>query len=83
MKLRADPVNSLLLNKAFVEYYKKADRLKKPFPFVVLTHSSEATTKNGKSTQTLKDLEGFILFAKKFKDVKFVTIKEAYKSIKN
>lgn len=74
MKMRADPVNSALLNKAFLEYYNKADRSKKPFPFVVITHSSEATTEDGKTTQALKDLERFISFAGKFKDVKFATI---------
>lgn len=77
-KLRADPVNSVLLNKAFEKYYKKADRSEKPFIFVVITHSSEATTKDGKPTQALKDLEDFINFAKKFPDIKFVTMKEAY-----
>ena len=81
--LRADPVNSILLNKAFMEYYKKADRSEKPFVFVVITHSSEATMRDGKETQALKDLEDFILLAKKYKDVKFVTLKEAYKDILN
>ena len=81
-KLRADPVNSVLLNKAFVEYYKKADRSKKPFPFVVITHSCEATTKDGGTTQALKDLEEFIVFAKKHDNVKFVTLREAYERLK-
>lgn len=80
-KLRADPVNSILLNKAFLEYYNKADRSKKAFPFVVLTHSSEATTKDGKATKALNDLEDFIIFAKKFPNVRFVTMKEAYSII--
>lgn len=75
--LRADPVNSILLNRAFMEYYKKADRSEKPFIFVVLTHSSEATMKNGKRTKALQDLENFIIFSKKCGDVKFVTLKEA------
>lgn len=78
MKLRADPVNSVLLDKAFLEYYNKADRSEKAFPFVVLTHSSEATTKGGKPTRALKDLEDFINFAKKFPNVRFVTMREAY-----
>jgi len=75
--LKADPINSILLNRAFVEYYRKADRSENPFVFVVLTHSSEATMKDGKETQALKDLENFIVFSKKYKDVKFVTMKEA------
>ena len=80
-KLRADPINSVLLNKAFEEYYNKADRSKKPFVFVVMTHSSEATMKDGKETQALKDLKNFIVFSKKYRDVKFVTMKEAYSKI--
>ncbi len=79
--LRADPVNSILLNKAFIEYYKKADRSEKPFVFVIITHSSEATMRNGKETHALKDLENFIVFSKKYKDAKFVTMKEAYSKI--
>tara|TARA_Y100000310_G_scaffold262419_1_gene272087 strand:+ start:10569 stop:11624 length:1056 start_codon:yes stop_codon:yes gene_type:complete len=81
-KMRADPIYFVLLNKAFAEYYKKADRSKKPFPFVVMTHSSEATTKDGKYVQALRDLDSFISFAKKHDDVEFVTLREAYKRIK-
>ena len=79
--LRADPVNSILLTKAFMEYYNKADRSEKPFVFVVLTHSSESTMKDGNETKALKDLENCITLLKKCKDVKFVTLKEAYKII--
>lgn len=79
IKLRADPVNSVLLNRAFIEYYRKADRSEKPFVFVVITHSPEATYKDGKITRTLKDLEDFIISAKKFEDVMFVSLREAYK----
>ncbi len=78
LKLRADPVNSVLLNRAFIEYYKKADRSEKPFVFVVITHSPEATYYNGKPTRALKDLNEFISIAKKYKDVEFCSLKEAY-----
>ncbi|MBN4049043.1 polysaccharide deacetylase family protein [archaeon AH-315-M20] len=81
LRLRADPVNSVLLNKVFMEYYKKADRSKRPFPFVVMTHSSEATTKDGKFTRALKDLNKFISLAKKYDDVEFVTLREAYQKL--
>lgn len=80
--MRADPVNSVLLNKAFTEYYRKADRFKKPFPFVVITHSPEATTKDGGPTRTLNDLDSFISFAKKHPDVKFATLHDIYNSIR-
>ena len=79
VKLRADPVNSVLLNKAFTEYYKKADRSKKPFPFVVITHSPEATYYNGNPTKALKDLDKFISLAKSYENVEFVTLKDACK----
>ncbi|MEK6943395.1 MAG: hypothetical protein AABX00_05005 [Nanoarchaeota archaeon] len=79
IKMRADPVNSVLLEKAFLEYYNNADRSKKPFVFVVITHSSEATKKDGSATQVCKDLEKFISFAKNHKDVEFTTLKTAGK----
>ena len=78
IKLRADPVDSVLLNKAFKEYYKKADRSTRPFPFVVITHSLEATYYNGRQTKALKDLDKFISLAKSYENVEFVTLKEAY-----
>ena len=81
VKLRADPVNSVLLNKAFTEYYKKADRSKKPFPFVVITHSPEATYYNGNPTKALKDLDKFISLAKSYEDVEFVTLRGAYERL--
>jgi len=80
LKLRADPANSILLNKAFLEYYDKADRSEKPFIFVVITHSSEATTKDGKNTQVLRDLDSFVSFAKKYDDIIFVTLRSAYEN---
>ncbi len=79
--LRADPVNSILLNRAFIEYFNKADRSEKPFVFVVLTHSPEATMKDGNKTRALQDLENFITFSKKYNGVKFVTLREASKAI--
>ncbi|MBU90162.1 hypothetical protein CMO94_01365 [Candidatus Woesearchaeota archaeon] len=78
-KMRADPIYSVLLNKAFVKYYKKADRSEKPFIFVVMTHSSEATYRGGDSTLAVKDLDKFISIVKKHNDVEFVTLNEAYK----
>ncbi len=82
-KLRADPVNSLLLNKAFLQYYERADRSERHFPFVVITHSSEATYEDGKTTIALKDLDNFISYAKKFDHIQFVSLREAYETIKN
>lgn len=77
MKLRADPLYSELLKKAFVKYYYSADKSSGSFPFVVMTHSCEATMKNGEQTQALLDLDEFISFAKKFDNVKFSRIRDA------
>lgn len=80
--LRADPVYSELLKAAFDYYYRNADRTKKPFVFVVISHSIESTHEDGSITQVVKDTEEFIKYAKKFDDVEFVTIDEVYKRIK-
>ena len=80
--LRADPVYSELLKSAFGYYYRNADRSKKPFVFVVISHSMEATHEDGSSTQVIKDAEEFIRHAKQFDDVEFVAINEAYNRIK-
>ncbi len=79
---RADPVYSEMLKAAFDCYYKDADRSKKPFVFVVISHSIEATHEDGSNTQVIKDTEDFIKHCKKFDDIEFVTIDEAYKRIK-
>jgi len=78
----ADPVYSELLKSAFDYYYRNADRSKNPFVFVVISHSIESTHEDGGVTQVIKDTEEFIKHAKKFDDVEFVTINEAYKRIK-
>ncbi len=77
--MRADPQYSALLSNAFLEYYHQTDRSERPFPFVVTTHSCEATMQDGKKTQVLSDIEKFILFVKQFSGVKFVTVENARK----
>lgn len=81
LKLRADPVYSSLLLNAFDYYYKHADRLKRPFIFVIITHSPEATYQDGKSTKALKTIDSFIRHTKSFKDAEFATMAECYKSL--
>ncbi len=80
--MRADPLNSILLKHAFDYYYRNADRSQKPFIFVIITHSAEATTRDGSPTRTLADLEEFIIHSKKKADVKFMTIKQAAAELK-
>ena len=75
--MRADPVNATLLKRAFEKYHKNVDRSKKPFVFVIITHSSESTYKDGSKTRTLKDLDEFISFAKKYEDVEFSNLKNS------
>ncbi|MBI2654825.1 polysaccharide deacetylase family protein [Candidatus Woesearchaeota archaeon] len=79
--LRADPVYSELLNSAFDHYYRNADRSEKPFAFMVISHSIEATHEDGSITRVIKDMGEFINHAKKLKDVEFVTVNTAYKGI--
>ncbi len=79
--IRADPVYSQLLIEGFEHYYKNADR-SKPFIFVMMSHSSEGTYKNGKATNVIKQTEHFIRHVKNYGDVKFVTLKEGAISLK-
>lgn len=82
LTLRADPVYTALLKAAFDCYYKNADRSKKPFVFVVISHSTEGTYSDGAPTKIIKCMGEFIEYAKKFGDVEFVTMNEAYKKVK-
>jgi peptidoglycan/xylan/chitin deacetylase (PgdA/CDA1 family) len=77
VRLRADPVNLVLLDKAFDFYYENAPRDKKPFIFVVISHSSEATHIDGSTTKVVGTMEKFIQHSKNFKDVQFTTLIEA------
>tara|TARA_Y100000310_G_scaffold315547_1_gene366229 strand:+ start:1569 stop:2591 length:1023 start_codon:yes stop_codon:yes gene_type:complete len=69
--LRADPANSHLLISCFDQYYLNTNRSKKPFKFVVISHSSEATHKDGTTTNIIKSTEEFIKHAKNFNNVSF------------
>lgn len=73
LKLRADPATSVLLKACFDFYYKNAAR-KKPFPFVVISHSIESTYENGSETKVIKIMDEFLHYTKKFKDVGFSTL---------
>jgi len=80
--LRADPVYTILLKAAFDYYYQNANRSEKPFVFVVISHSIEATHNDGTKTRVIQDTEEFIKYTKKFNDVEFVNIKKAYDILK-
>ena len=78
MALRADPANSVLLNACFDYYYKHADRSKKPFIFVIISHSMEATHKDGSKAKAADAMGEFLSYASKFEDTKFMALKDAY-----
>lgn len=81
INLRADPANSALLLACFDYYYKNADRSEKPFVFAVISHSIEATHKDGTSTKVIKIMEEFLQNSKKHGNVKFLPLKESYRYI--
>jgi peptidoglycan/xylan/chitin deacetylase (PgdA/CDA1 family) len=74
---RADPLFAPLLDAMLAHYYEHAPRDRAPFPFVLMTHSSEATTRDGHATRALRDLASFVRAAKRYADVEFVTLREA------
>lgn len=79
MTLRADPVYTVLLKGAFDYYHKNADRSKKPFVFVVISHSIEGTYADGSPTKIIEYMEEFMEYAKKFDGVEFVSMNEFFK----
>lgn len=81
-KLRADPANSVLLPASFEYYYNYTDRSKKPFVFVVISHSSEATHESGNTTKVVKSMEEFIINAKKHKETRFLALRDCYSMIR-
>jgi hypothetical protein len=77
--MRADPINCDLLLHSFNYYYKYADRSTKPFIFTIISHSSEATHKDGSSTKIIETMEKFLYHCLKFKDVRFITLNQTKK----
>lgn len=75
--LRADPVNSSLLQACFDYYYKNADRSKMAFAFVIISHSIESTHNDGSKTKVIDVMDEFLLYIKKFKDVQLKTLDKA------
>ena len=79
--LRADPANSALLSASFEHYYKNADRSKKKFIFVVISHSIESAYEDGSPAKVVGVMEEFIIHSKKHSDVKFMGLADAYRLI--
>jgi hypothetical protein len=74
--LRADPLYGPLLRRAFDLYRARAPRDARPFPFVAMTHSTEATYRDGSPTRTLSDLDRFLSYALAFPDVRAVRLQD-------
>lgn len=76
-----DPVYHFWLKQIFNSYRLLNNKIdnKKPFFFVLHSHSSEATYKNGGPTKIVTTMEKFIKEVKQIKNVSFITLKEAYK----
>lgn len=73
--LRADPLYGPLLGAAFDVYRARAPRTDRPFPFVLMTHSCEATYRDGSPTRALAELDRFL--ARVRPGVEAVTLRDA------
>lgn len=76
--LIANPIYHKILNVVFHKYWQLNNQIKKPFFFVIVSHSSEATYKNGDVTEVISSMHSFINYVTKFNNVRFITYKEAY-----
>jgi hypothetical protein len=76
--LIANPIYHKMLNVVFYKYWQLNNQIKKPFFFVIVSHSSEATYKNGDATKVISSMNSFINYVTKFNNVRFITYKEAY-----
>jgi hypothetical protein len=74
--LRADPLYGALLHRAFDVYRARAPRDDAPFPFVLMTHSTEATYRDGAPTRTLAALDRFLAHALRDEDVRAIRLRD-------
>ncbi len=74
----ANPAWGELLIPVFDQYMRQANRSKKPFVFVVLSHSCEANYENGWPTPIVETMDAFIKHAKQ-NGAQFLTLQEAGK----
>lgn len=75
-RIMANPKYYFILDVMFDKYYDLWRRNGGFFAFVVITHSSEATYQDGRTTPFLTNLDSFLGHVKKRKDVALVTLKE-------
>lgn len=77
--LIANPLYHPWLDIVFDKYLLLNERLNAPFFFVLLSHSSEATYKNGDSTKIISVMDAFLHRVRRMENVSIVTFQEAYK----
>lgn len=73
-----NPIYHNWFNQIFTDYWLLNNNLKRPFFFVIHSHSSEATYKNGNPTKIIFTMKNIVEKIKKMDNVSFITLKEAY-----
>jgi hypothetical protein len=76
--LVVNPIYHNWLEQIFIKYWFLNNKINNQFFFVILSHSSEGTHKNGEPTRTVFAADQFIKKVKKYENVRFITFKEAY-----
>lgn len=76
-RLRADPLYGPLLSAGFDAYLERAPRCDAPFRFVLMTHSTEATRRDGSPTRVLASLDAFLAKIHVRNDVVFAPLRDA------
>lgn len=69
--------NTILFN-VLNKYRSVNNKTRVPIFFVILSHSSEATYINSQPTKIIKAAEKFIKYSKQYRNISFITLKEAY-----
>ena len=77
--LVANPLYHPWLDIVFDKYLLLNEHLNAPFFFVLLSHSSEATYKNGGSTKIISVMDAFLNRVRRMENVSVITFQEAYK----
>lgn len=79
--LVVEPIYHIWLYHIFNSYRVLSSNNEKPFFFVIHSHSSESTYKNGNPTKIITVMANFIEKMKKITNVSFITLSDAYKII--
>lgn len=77
--LIANPLYHPWLDIVFDKYLSLNERINAPLFFVLLSHSSEATYKNGNPTKIMTVMDTFLNRVRSMENVSFITFQQAYK----